>query len=263
MLKGGMSNLARLWMNRIPTFRETSMRLAMVASDLGGAPLDDLAEALDAIAGLAEQADQRAREVLAAATPKLTDPEYDPRIEALREVAHLKSYFALARLLRRRTKPGELSAPDPMERGGTAPPRGGRALTLGERKFLARGRDRMMLDRLLRDPHPDVIRAILGNPRITEADVVLLAARRPTYADIQSEIAKSARWSPRPRVRLTLVQNPYTPPTIAVPMLPLLLRGELGQITHATDLPRIVRAAALDLLDRRPPVRAPEEGTSQ
>ena len=263
MLVTGMSKLARLWMSRIPTFRETSMRLALVASDLGGAPLDDLAEALDAIAGLAEQADQRAREVLAAAAPSLTDPEYDERIEGLRELAQVRSYFALARLLRRRTRDGELSAPDPQERGGTAPPRGGRPLTLGERKFLARGQDRMMLDRLLRDPHPDVIRAVLGNPRITEADVVLLAARRPTYADIQSEIAKSARWSPRPRVRLTLVQNPYTPATIAVPMLPLLLRGELKQIAHATDLPRIVRAGALDLLERRPPVRAPEEGTSQ
>lgn len=239
------------------------MRLAMVGSDLATTRLDDLAEALEAIASLAEQADKRAREVLTAAAPTLTDPGFDERVEALREVAQLRGHFALARLLRRRAKEGEIAAPDPEERGGMPPPKGGRTLTLGERKFLARGQDRMMLDRLLRDPHPHVIRAILRNPRITEIDVVLLAARRPTYPDIQAEIAKSARWSPRPRVRLTLVQNPFTPSTIAVPILPLLLRGELVQVAHATDLPRIVRAAALDLLDRRPPVPPPEEGTSQ
>jgi hypothetical protein len=258
-----VSELSRRWIARIPTFRETSMRLMMVASDLEGERLDDLAEALEEIAGLAEQADQRAREVLTALAPTLTDPSFDDRVEALRELAQLRGLFALARLLRRRSREGEWVVPDPSERGGMAPPKGGRALTLGERKSLARGQDRMMLDRLLRDPHPHVIRAVLKNPRITELDVVLLAARRPTYPDLQVEIAKSPRWSPRPRVRLALAQNPFTPPTIAVPLLPLLLRGELLQVAQATDLPRIVRAAAHDLLERRPPVPIPEEGTSQ
>lgn len=239
------------------------MRLAMIASDLEAARLDELAEGLDMIAALSEQADTRAREVLTAAAPKLTDPAFDVRVEELREMAQIRGLFALSRLLRRRNRGGEISSPEPDERGGMPPPRGGRTLTLGERKFLARGHDRMMLDRLLRDPHPDVIRQVLRNPRITEIDVVLLAARRPTYPDLQVEIAKSARWSPRPRIRVALVQNPYTPPTIAVPILPLLLRNELNQVAHATDLPRIVRAAALDLLDRRPPVAAPEDGPSQ
>ena len=52
----------------------------------------------------------------------------------------------------------------------------GRPLTLGERKTLARRRDRQLLGRVLRDPHPDVIQVLLGNPALTEEDVVRLAA---------------------------------------------------------------------------------------
>ena len=63
----------------------------------------------------------------------------------------------------------------------------GRPLTLGERKSLARRPDRAMLDRLLHDPHPDVIRRLLRNPRLTEDDVVRLAARRPGRPEVLVE----------------------------------------------------------------------------
>jgi hypothetical protein len=256
-----MSAAADRWLQRIPSFRETSFRVTAVQSDFVALALSELAEALDAIAGLAEQADERAREVLAALAPTLTDPEFGDRVEALREVAQLRQYFALARLLRHRVSSVPTVTPEPEERGGLDP-RGGRVLTLGERKALARGHDRFQLDRLLRDPHPAVIQNLLKNPRITEADVVRLAAKRPTYPDIQIEIAKSERWSPRPRVRLAIAQNPYTPTTVSVPLLALLLRHEINEIAHATDLPPIVRAAAIDLLERRPPVPSPEDGST-
>lgn len=235
--------------------KETPLRTSLVAADITAAPLADVAEALEEIALRAEQADPRAREVLSAALPTLTDPARTEFVEMLRDVAQELGHFALARLLRRRTglRDGAHEVQDPSERHpGEA--RVGRAVTLGERKALARGRDRDVLDRLLRDPHPQVIRNILENPRITEDDVVRLAARRPTYPDVQSEIARSPRWGIRQRVRLAIVQNPYTPPPISVPMLGLLVRPELDQVLAAMDVPPIVRAAAIELLERRPPI---------
>lgn len=227
-------------------------------------PLDEVAEALEEVAMLAEQADPRAREALAAALPTLTDPVKDDFVGTLRTAAQESGHFALARLLRRRAglRDGAHEVPEPNVRHpGEA--RVGRALTLGERKALARARNRDVLDRLLRDPHPHVIRNILENPRITEADVVRLAARRPTYPDVQSEIARSARWGVSPRVRLALVQNPYTPPSISVPLLPLLIRPELDQVRAAADLPPIVRSAAVELLGRRPPIPVSGPETKQ
>jgi hypothetical protein len=53
---------------------------------------------------------------------------------------------------------------------------------------------------------------------------------------------------------MAIVQNPGAPPEIAVPLLRLLVRPELHQVTAAADVPAVVRAAASELLERRPPV---------
>ncbi len=236
------------------------MRIQLVASDLARSSPAEVAEALESACMLAEQADPRAQEVLAAAMPTLTDPVHAELVDRLRSAAREAGFLALGRLLRKRARPAAFpeAPPGPDERHpGDAGV--GRSLTLGERKALARKHDRFTLDRLLRDPHPAVIKNLLANPRITEDDVVRLAARRPAFPDVQSEIAKHARWSVSQRVRITLVQNPFTPPTISVPLLALLVRPELDQVVAATDIPAIVRGAALELLGRRPPVPLPEE----
>jgi hypothetical protein len=50
------------------------------------------------------------------------------------------------------------------------------------------------------------------------------------------------------------VQNPSTPAEIAVPIVRLLLRHDLVEVVRATHVPSIVRAAAVELVARRPPV---------
>jgi hypothetical protein len=45
-----------------------------------------------------------------------------------------------------------------------------------------------------------------------------------------------------------------TPPELAVPLVRLLIRPELREVLAAPDVPALVRAAAGELLDRRPPV---------
>jgi hypothetical protein len=241
------------------------MRIHLVAADLAALEPPEAAEALEEVCQLAEQADGRAHEVLAAAMPTLTDPDRENLVDDLRSAALESGHLALSRLLRRRLKRAAFPEPPPEpDHRHPGEAKGGRPLTLGERKAMARCHDRLQLDRLLRDPHPLVIRNVLSNPRITEDDVVRLAARRPAFPDIQAEVARHARWSIRPRVRLALVQNPFTPHTISVPMLGLLARPDLDQVLAATDVPAIVRAAALELLDRRPPIPASEDpGTTQ
>jgi hypothetical protein len=79
------------------------------------------------------------------------------------------------------------------------------------------------------------------------------------------EIARHPEWPSRPRVRMAIVQNPGSPPIVSVPLVRLLIRPELSQIVSATDLPKEVRAAAGELLERRrgdrrgPPVPEPDD----
>jgi hypothetical protein len=116
----------------------------------------------------------------------------------------------------------------------------GRPLTLGERKALARKPDRRMFDRVLRDPHPDVIALLLDNPRLTELDVVHLCSRRPGVPEVLLRVGASARWSLRPAVRRALAMNPATPPAMVSSVLPLLAADELRAIMLDERTPEVV-----------------------
>jgi hypothetical protein len=121
---------------------------------------------------------------------------------------------------------------------------GARELTLGERKSLARGRRREVLDRLLRDPDQSVLEILLGNPRITEEDVVRLAARRPTTAAAQRAILRCERFIARYAVKRALVLNPYTPTDLAARLVALLARGDQKAVAGDPSLHEGVRSAA-------------------
>jgi hypothetical protein len=219
------------------------------------ADLSELAAGLDALCARAEQAELPAREVLLSVVDALNAPASADLMQRLREEAVGASLLSLERLVRSplgRLGGGEARAEAPRE--DKLPDYGrGRPLTLGERKSLARRPDRSMMDRLLSDPHPDVIRGLLRNPKVTEDDVVRLAARRPGRAEILAEVARSPKWVHRTRVRLTLLLNPGTPLEIAAPITGLLVRQELRLVIEATHVADGVRALCVEHLERRPP----------
>lgn len=251
------ASLAARWLRATPSLRESALRVAYLRSELERHPLPELAHALNELCGLAEQADPRAREVLAAAVPLLSDPALSEPIEALRALAAEGALLPLGRLLRFHDE--ESDDPVPIDKRQIATSASGRTLTLGERRALARQPSRAAIDKLLRDPHPMVIRNLLNNPRLTEDDVMRLCTRRPARRDVIVEIARHPEWPSRPRVRMAIVQNPGSPPIVSVPLVRLLIRPELSQIVSATDLPKEVRAAAGELLERRPPVPEPDD----
>jgi hypothetical protein len=117
-------------------------------------------------------------------------------------------------------------------------------ITLGERKSLARTHDRQILDRVLRDPDPSVLKILLGNPHVTEADVVRVAARRPTTPEAQRVVFRAARFRPRYDVRRALVLNPYTPSDLAAQLVSLLTEPDLRRVERDAQLGEPVRASA-------------------
>jgi hypothetical protein len=130
-----------------------------------------------------------------------------------------------------------------------------RELTLGHRKTMARGGDRDQIARLLRSPELQVIPHLLKNTRLTEADVVRLAARRPTDPAIQREILRSQRWAARYAVKRALVLNPYTPSELALRLLGFLVRADLALVRQTANLSETVRDAAEQLMSRRRPTQ--------
>ena len=238
------------------------LRVAYLASEIESRPLALAAEALDDVCGAAEQAAPDARELLVTLVDLLAGDRGSHLADKLREQAAQHSLLALARLLRR---PATSSRPASLQTGEARVPDygAGRTLTLGERKALARRPTRKAMERLLADPHPIVIRTLLQNPKVIEDDVVRLAARRPNDPAVLAVVAASPRWAHRVKVRMAIVLNPDTPPAVAIPMLALLVRPELTLVADTAGLAPALRAAAHDLLMRRPPVRTPPKSGLQ
>jgi len=178
-----------------------------------------------------------------------------PFVERLRQHAEERRLLSLARLLRRgpESAAGRSLSQPPVPDYGT-----GRELTVGERKSLARSPNRRAFDKLLKDPHPLVIRQLLENPRLTEDDVVRMVTRRPARLEVLEAVAQHSRWLSRPRVRSSMLFNPGTPPAIAMPLLAVCTRNELVELLHHSEASPVLRSAALELLERLPPLRASE-----
>lgn len=242
----------------LPNLRESAPRAAYLRSEIEVREGLDVAIALDGICGSAEQADPVARDVLAALVTVLGDPAMGPRLAVLRRLAEQHALLPLARLLRKPPAARHEQDDEPAPQH-VATARDGRPLTLGERRALARRPTRAALDKVLLDPHPMVIRNVLGNPRLTEDDVLRLLARRPAVFGAIAEVARHPSWSQRVRLRMAILQNPGTPPEISLPLVRLLVRPELRRLLSSPDIPKIVRAAAKEMLERRPPVPEPSD----
>lgn len=216
------------------TIPDPALRAGLFRSLAGGATDDDLREAVEALSGLSARGDTHARvallslQVALAALPARQRAVFDPR-------------HALE------SQEGDEAPPEEDQR--RVPDYGrGRTLTLGERKSLARRPDRRMLDRVMRDPHPDVIALLLQNPRLTEPDVVRLCSRRPGTPEVLHCVFASARWSLRPAVRRALAMNPATPAAITAAVLPLLGPDDLRALLHDDRTPAAVARRCEELL---------------
>jgi len=126
-----------------------------------------------------------------------------------------------------------------------------RARTLGQRRSLARARDRDLLPRLASDQDATVVRHVLENPLCTEREALLAASRRPQRAEVLEEIFRSRRWSANRRVRRALALNPYSPPALANAALALLTAPDLREVAGDPTVSSEVRVQARRLLGNR------------
>jgi hypothetical protein len=126
-------------------------------------------------------------------------------------------------------------------------------LSLGHRRSLARTAPPERFPRLGAEKDARVARELLRNPRLTEAEVLRLASRRPALPEVLSAIAESARFGGRLSVRTAVARNPYTPTQLAVRLLPHLGRALLSEISADATLHPEVRAFARKLGQVPPP----------
>jgi hypothetical protein len=246
-----VSDRAPRWLGICRRLVDHPLRVAWAKAELEQTPVEELARALDDVCRGGEQMSVAARDVLDALVPVVTDVSQLGRVGAIRVVAQAEHLMSASRFLRCSTPEGHLLSESREGHHGVLQRADGRPLTLGERRALARKPARATLAKLLADPHPMVVRLVLANPRLTEDDVVRMAARRPATVDAAREIVRV--WSRAARVRMAILLNPGSPPAVSIPLLYLLTRQELGEVEQAADIPAVVRATARELVELRPP----------
>jgi hypothetical protein len=232
---------------RLAALPERQMRTARLREIVLGCTPADAAWLLDTLA-TAGRAGGPPFDVSLIAAVDLAGGEtlpYDSR-RAIFEAASGLQLLACKELL--------LSESDTAEEQPTAPRPlvpGTRPLTLGERKALARSWDRDVLERLVTDPHTDVVRLLLGNPHLTETDILRIATSRRSSAEVLGLVLQSRRWGISPRVRKALVRNPNLPVATSLRLIGLLNRTDLQELAADPQLPNSVRASLQRRL--RPP----------
>lgn len=126
-----------------------------------------------------------------------------------------------------------------------------RETPLGTRKALARKPDFKLIKRIARDQDHRVIKHLLNNPRLTEADVTRIAATRPTSPKVLEEIYNHPRWVTRYSVKKVIILNPFSPPSLSLRLLTFMSLQDLEEICRSPDLSSLVMREAGRMADRK------------
>ncbi len=229
--------LARTLAQRLENVRDPELRVRYVRHELFAMETAEIAGLLTVAVHGTEARDASQGALLLSICLALADEECSELRERVAAAAMEQGHpEAAALLVRGDDTPSEDADPAPDFKTG-------RALTLGERKSLARRRDRDLIARVLRDPHPDVIRILLGNPALTEDDVLRLCARRPVAAEVLREVFRNTRWVVRERVRRAIVKNPFAPLDVALALAAHLNEQDARAVARSPELAAELREA--------------------
>lgn len=240
--------IAATWARTLRGLRDPGLQVGWVREQLAKLGAARAADVLTIVLARAEQREEPYAVLLLRVSLALTAPALQGVKRAIACSAEARQQLSLARFFGADAPRAAEAAEDDEARievsaSTSREPSRERPLSLGERKSLARRRDRTLLARVLRDPHPDVVQVLLDNPAITELDIVRLCARRPIRPDVLLQVFRHPRWIVRHRIRLTLALNPQTPEDITLQLLPHLSGAERRELARSGDLSERVRMA--------------------
>lgn len=129
-------------------------------------------------------------------------------------------------------------------------------LPVGEKLTLARRGPSRVAGALLAEGHPQAIKLALGNPFLTESQVLKVLAKPGVPERVVAAIAQHSKWSCQYNVRAALIRNPHTPVPCVLAFLPNLTLRDLKDIaTLETLAPHLRRYIQQELARRAASMR--------
>ena len=114
-------------------------------------------------------------------------------------------------------------------------------LPLGQKITLARRSPARIAGSLLADGQPSVVKAALGNPNLTEAQVLRVLAKDKLPPSVVQAISQDPKWSHVYNVRIALVRQTSTPLATVLAFLPELTVSDLRELVSPGILPENLR----------------------
>lgn len=103
----------------------------------------------------------------------------------------------------------------------------------------------------LTSPNRMVAGAGIRNPKVKENDVVKISRSRSMHEDVIRFICNNGDWTKSYAVKLNLVQNPKTPPSLVMRWMPLLRASDLKTLSKSKQVPSAVAQQAKRLMAAR------------
>jgi hypothetical protein len=111
--------------------------------------------------------------------------------------------------------------------------------TRAERNILVNSRNRL------------VVRAVLGSPKLTDAEIEHFCSLRSLSDEAIRLISANRKWVQKYGVVHALTQNPKTPLQTAIRLLPRLALRDLARLSRNRNVNPVLQRRARDLTARR------------
>ena len=117
-------------------------------------------------------------------------------------------------------------------------------MSAAEKVVLALKGDREERAILIRDPNRLVCAAVLGSPRLTDAEIEGISAMKNVSDEVLRRIGHNREWMKRYQVASNLVKNPRTPLGISLGLVSRLTPRDMKALSIDRNVPEAIRKSA-------------------
>ena len=118
-------------------------------------------------------------------------------------------------------------------------------MTVAEKVILALKGTREERNILIRDPNRLVASAVLGSPRLTDAEIEAFAAMKNVSEDVLRRVGSNREWMKRYPVLVNVVKNPRTPAGIGLGLVARLNPRDMKSLSTDRNVADVIRKGAM------------------
>ena len=124
-------------------------------------------------------------------------------------------------------------------------------MTVGQKVRLAHLGNKTARGILLKDRNKQVTMAVIKSGRLTDGEVKSIAGSKNIDDEVLREVAGTREFLRRYPVKVALVNNPKTPPSVGVRLVGTLQKRDLQDLTRNHNIPSVIRQTAIRLFKQK------------